>query len=168
MAGGDLVHRVDHTGSTSVPGLAAKDVIDLQVTVGSIEDADALAEPLVAAGFPKLGRIDRDNPKPYAPDPAQWQKRLHAGADPGRLSNVHLRVEGTPGWRYALLFPAWLRANPTELEDYQALKRKLSAQYRDDEDSGNYAEAKEPWFDEAAVRAEEWAKRAGWQPSQTD
>jgi dephospho-CoA kinase len=165
LAGGDLVRRVDHTGSTSVAGLAAKDVIDLQVTVGSIEDADALAEPLVAAGFPKLDRIDRDNPKPYAPDPAQWQKRFHASADPGRLSNVHIRVEGTPGWRYALLFPAWLRANPTELEDYQALKRKLSAQYRDDEDSDNYADAKEPWFDEAAVRAEEWAKRTGWQPT---
>jgi dephospho-CoA kinase len=168
LAGGDLVRRVDHIGSTSVPGLAAKDVVDLQVTVGSIEDADALAEPLVAAGFPKLAWIDRDNPKPYAPDPAQWQKRIHAGADPGRLANVHLRVEGTPGWRYALLFPAWLRANPAELADYQALKRKLSARYRDDEDSGNYADAKEPWFDEAGIRAEEWAKRTGWQPSQSD
>lgn len=168
LAGGDLVRRVDHIGSTSVSGLAAKDVIDLQVTVGSIEDADALAEPLVAAGFPKLGWIDRDNPKPYAPDPAQWRKRIHAGADPGRLANVHLRVEGTPGWRYALLFPAWLRANPAELADYQALKRQLAARYRDDEDSGNYADAKEPWFDEAGIRAEEWAKRTGWQPSQSD
>lgn len=168
LTGGDLVRRADHIGSTSVPGLAAKDVIDLQVTVGSIEDADALAEPLMAAAFPKLDRIDRDNPKPYAPDPAQWQKRLHCNADPGRLANVHIRVEGTPGWRYALLFPAWLRANPAELEDYQALKRKLAAQYRDDEDTENYADAKEPWFDEAGVRAEEWAKRTGWQPSQTD
>lgn len=167
LAGGELVRRVDHTGSTSVPGLAAKDIIDLQVTVGSIEDADALALPLQDAGFPQLDWIDRDNPKPYAPDPDQWRKRLHAGADPGRFANVHIRVEGTPGWRYALLFPDWLRANPDELADYQTLKRKLSDQYRDDEDSGNYADAKEPWFDDAAVRAEEWAERAGWQPSQT-
>jgi dephospho-CoA kinase len=168
LAGGDLARRVDHTGSTSVPGMVAKDVIDLQVTVGSIEDADALAAPLQAAGFPKLDWIDRDNPKPYAPDPAQWRKRLHGNADQGRLANVHIRVEGTPGWRYALLFPAWLRANPAEFDDYQALKRKLSAQFRADEDTDNYAEAKEPWFDAAAVRAEEWAKRTGWLPSQTD
>jgi len=164
LAGGDLVRRVDHTGSTAVAGLAAKDVIDLQVTVGSIEDADALAEPLAAAGFPRLDRIDRDNPKAHTPDPAQWQKRFHASADPGRIANVHLRVEGTPGWRYALLFPDWLRANPDELADYESLKRKLSAQYVDNEDSDNYAEAKEPWFDEAADRVEQWAERTNWQP----
>lgn len=163
LAGGDLVRRVDHIGSTAVPGLDAKDVIDLQVTVGSIADADALAEPLQDAGFPKLDWIDRDNPKPYAPDPAQWQKRLHGSADPGGLAHVHIRVEGTPGWRYALLFPAWLRANPDKLAGYQTLKRKLADQYRDDEDTSNYADAKEPWFDDAANRAEEWAERTGWQ-----
>ncbi|MFL6123848.1 dephospho-CoA kinase [Actinophytocola sp.] len=164
LAGGDLVRRVDHTGSTSVAGLAAKDVIDLQVTVGSIEDADALAEPLAAAGFPRLAGIERDNSKPYAPDPAQWRKRLHVSADPGRIANVHLRVEGTPGWRFALLFPDWLRANPAELADYEATKRKLSARYIEDEDSENYGEAKEAWFDEAAVRAEQWAERTDWHP----
>jgi dephospho-CoA kinase len=164
LAGGDLVRRVDHTGSTAVAGLAAKDVIDLQVTVGSIEDADALAEPLAAAGFPRLDWIDRDNPKAHTPDPAQWQKRFHASADPGRIANVHVRVEGTPGWRYALLFPDWLRANPDELADYEALKRKLSAQYVANEDSDKYAEAKEPWFDEAADRVEQWAERTNWQP----
>jgi dephospho-CoA kinase len=164
LAGGDLVRRVDHTGSTAVAGLAAKDVIDLQVTVGSIEDADALAEPLAAAGFPRLDWIDRDNPKAHTPDPTQWQKRFHASADPGRIANVHVRVEGTPGWRYALLFPDWLRANPDELADYEALKRKLSAQYVANEDSDKYAEAKEPWFDEAADRVEQWAERTNWQP----
>src|SRR6476469_610971 len=164
LAGGDLVRRVDHTGSTAVAGLAAKDVIDLQVTVGSIEDAAALAEPLAAAGFPRLDRITRDNPKAHAPDPAQWQKRLHASADPGRIANVHVRVAGSPGWRYALLFPDWLAANPDELADYESLKRKLSARYVGDEDSDDYGEAKEPWFDEAAARVERWAERTGWRP----
>lgn len=168
LAAGGLASRVDHIGSTSVPGLAAKDVIDLQVTVASISDADALAEPLAAAGFPRLDRIDRDNPKPYAPDPVLWQKRLHAGADPGRHTNVHIRVAGTPGWRYALLFPDWLRANPAERKDYEALKRTLSARYQRDDDTGNYADDKESWFDAAGVRAEEWARLTGWQASQTD
>jgi dephospho-CoA kinase len=166
-AAGDLARRVDHIGSTSVPGLPAKDVIDLQVTVGSIEDADRMADALAGAGFPKHPTIDRDNPKPYAPDPEQWRKRYHGSADPGRPANVHLRVEGTPGWRLALLFPHWLRANPTDRDEYLALKRKLSDQFRDDDDTANYADAKEAWFDDAAIRAEDWAKRTGWLASQT-
>lgn len=164
LAGGSLIDRVDHTGSTAVPGLAAKDVIDLQLTVARIEDADALAEPLAAAGFPKLDGIDHDDPKPHAPDPAQWQKRLHASADPARPANVHIRVAGTPGWRYALLFPDWLKANPIEQTAYEALKRDLSAKYETDDDTNRYAEAKEPWFDDACLRAEAWAADTNWHP----
>jgi dephospho-CoA kinase len=166
MAGGDLVRRVDHIGSTSVPGLLAKDVIDLQVTVASMADADALAEPLAAAGFPKLEWIDHDMPKAYAQDVEQWRKRLHAAADPGRLANVHLRVEGSPGWRLALLFPDWLRANPTDLDDYLTTKKTLAHRYETDDDTDNYAEAKESWFDAAAERAEAWAARTGWRPAE--
>jgi dephospho-CoA kinase len=168
LAGGDLVRRVDHVGATSVPGLAAKNVIDLQVTVASLEDADALAEPLAAAGFPRLAHITQDNPKPYAPDPVQWQKRCHAAADPGRLANVHIRVADSPGWRLALLFPAWLHANPDELTAYESLKRRLAAEHHTEDTTANYAEAKEPWFDDAAVRAGEWAARTGWEPPRTD
>ena len=165
MAAGDLARRVDHIGSTSVPGLPAKDVIDLQVTVASLDDADAMADNLAAAGFPKLAWIDHDNPKPYAPDVEQWRKRYHAAADPGRLANVHLRVEGSPGWRYALLFPDWLRANPAERDAYLATKEDLAARFVADDDTHNYAEAKEAWFDAAGPRAEEWATRTGWQPA---
>lgn len=163
-AAGDLARRVDHIGSTSVAGLPAKDVIDLQVTVASIADADAMAHQLAAAGFPKAPEIDHDNPKPYAPDVAQWQKRFHGCADPGRVTNVHLRVEGSPGWRYALLFPDWLRANPAERDDYLAVKKDLAARFATDDDTANYADAKEAWFDAAGPRAEEWAQRCGWQP----
>ncbi len=165
LAAGDLAQRVDHTGSTSIDGLAAKDVIDLQITVSTVDDLDRLAEPLAAAGFPRHPTIDRDLPKPYAPDPEQWRKRLHLSADPGRLANVHVRVAGTPGWRFALLFPDWLRANPDELAGYLALKQEMADQYLADDDTANYADAKEPWFTEAAGRAEEWASRTNWQPA---
>jgi dephospho-CoA kinase len=165
MATGDLARRVDHIGSTSVPGLPAKDVIDLQVTVASLADADAMADGLAAAGFPKHPTIDRDNPKPYAPDPEQWRKRYHGSADPGRPANVHLRVEGSPGWRYALLFPDWLRANPAERDAYLATKKDLAARFAADDDTDNYADAKEAWFDAAGPRAEEWAEHTGWQPT---
>ncbi|MCT2587122.1 dephospho-CoA kinase [Actinophytocola gossypii] len=161
---GDLDARVDHIGSTAVPGLPAKDVVDLQLTVDSMDQADNLADALAQAGFPRHPRIDRDNPKPYAPDPAQWPKRLHLSADPGRLVNLHVRAEGSPGWRLALLIPAWLRADESARAEYRALKEHLADRFGADDDIDRYVEAKEPWFDQAATRAEDWAQRTGWTP----
>jgi dephospho-CoA kinase len=163
MAIGDLSARVDHIGSTSVQGLPAKNIIDLQLTVDSLEQADRLAEPLAAAGFPRDPDVDRDEPKPYAPDQQDWLKRLHKSADPGRLAHLHLRVEGSPGWRLALLLPAWLRADDAARTEYLRLKEDLAKRYVADDDTAEYAEAKEPWFTEAATRANEWAERTGWE-----
>ncbi|MCP2261123.1 dephospho-CoA kinase (EC 2.7.1.24) [Streptoalloteichus tenebrarius] len=164
LAAGERALRVDHIGSTSVPGLAAKDVIDLQVTVASLADADALAEPLAEAGFPPLPDLDRDTPHPAVdPDPEHWRKRTHASADPGRWANLHLRVVGSPGWRYALLFPAWLRADEAARAEYEALKRRLAEEHAD-RAIVEYGRAKDPWFVAASTRAEEWAARTGWTP----
>src|SRR5690625_4105728 len=58
-AGGDLVRSADHIGSTSVPGLPAKDVLDLQLGVADLADADRLAPMLAAAGFPQVEEIGR-------------------------------------------------------------------------------------------------------------
>lgn len=164
LAAGERALRIDHIGSTSVPGLAAKDVIDLQLTVGSIEDADALATPLAEAGFPPLSWIDRDNPKPADPDVTRWQKRLHSASDPGRAVNLHLRVAGLPNQRFALLFRDWLRAVPAELVGYAALKRELAERFAADPTAEEYALSKEPWFDAAFERANLWAESTGWSP----
>lgn len=164
FAAGERAVRVDHIGSTSVPGLAAKDVIDLQVTVGSLVEADGLAGPLAEAGFPVVSGITQDRPKPAAHDPAQWAKRMHASADPCRPVNVHVRVIGTAAWRFALLFPDWLRADAQARAEYEAFKRELADRHSADATPDAYAEAKEPWFDDAFVRAQEWAERTGWTP----
>ncbi|MEV6233691.1 dephospho-CoA kinase [Saccharopolyspora shandongensis] len=161
-ATGDKALRIDHIGSTSVPGLPAKDIIDLQLTVRSLADADALAGPLGEAGFPVLPYILGDTPHTFAPDPALWEKRIHASADPGRYANLHVRVDGTPGQRVALLFPAWLRADEAARDEYLALKRKVAAEHAADPDHGAYADAKEPWFAEALPRAWQWAESTGW------
>ncbi len=155
---GERALRVDHVGSTAVPGLDAKDVLDLQVTVRSLADADAFADTLVAAGFPRLP-ITQDTPKADAPDPASWTKRLHVSADPGRAANVHVRVDASPGQRFALLFPAWLRAEAGVAAEYLAVKQVAAAGARAVAD---YAEAKEPWFHEAYPRALAWAASTGW------
>jgi dephospho-CoA kinase len=163
LAGGSLVSRVDHIGSTSVPGLAAKDVIDIQVTVASLADADALADPFSGAGFVPLPGFTRDTPHPPDLDPEHWRKRMVGGADPGRWSNVHLRVAGSPGWQAALLFRDWLRAEPDRRADYQAMKERVAADHAVGT-IGDYAEAKEPWFHRAFMDMAEWATRTNWHP----
>lgn len=163
-AAGSLARRIDHIGSTSVPGLAAKDVLDFQLSVAGIAEADALDEPLANAGFPRVPWLDRDEPKPVAPDPAQWVKRVHSAADPGRPVNLHLRVEGAANWRFALLFPAWLRADAESRGEYEALKRELAPRYAGDATAENYAEAKDPWINSSRPIAERWAERTGWTP----
>lgn len=163
-AAGERAVRVDHVGSTSVPGLPAKDVIDLQLTVRTLADADALAGPLAEAGFVVLPHITGDAPHEFAPDPHLWVKRLHTAADPGRPANLHLRVEGGPGWRTALVFPAWLRAEEAARADYLATKRGLEARCAQDPNTERYAEAKQGWFAENLPKALAWADRTGWTP----
>lgn len=161
--GGDDGARVDHIGSTSVPGLASEDVLDLQLTVRAPEEADALAEPLAAAGFPRLPGQDSD--EPCTGDSAeQWWKRLHVSADPGRRAELHLRVEGRSNWRLALLLPAWLRADEQARAEYAALKSRCAELFASDADSRRYAEAKRAWFEQVLPRAERWAAHTGWSP----
>ncbi|GAB7070857.1 dephospho-CoA kinase [Mycobacterium hodleri] len=152
--------RVDHIGSTSVPGLDAKDVVDVQVTVASLDVADELADALLAAGYPKVEGLTAD--VAHTDDVASWQKRLHASGDPGRPTNVHLRVDGWPNQRFALLFRDWLVADADVRAEYLALKRAVAT--GEPETTGDYADAKEPWLVEAYRRAWEWADATGWQP----
>lgn len=165
--------RVDHIGSTAIPELDAKDVIDVQVTVESLAVADELAEVLLPAGYPRLDHITQDAAKSdarstvdrydHSDDPALWHKRIHASADPGRPTNVHIRVDGWPNQQFALLFVDWLAANPDVRAGYLDVKRTA-----DDSGRGDvirYVTAKEPWFLDAYRRAWEWADSSGWRPN---
>ena len=159
VLGEDAV-SVDHIGSTSVPELVAKDVVDLQVGVRSLEVADrsGFVTALEDAGFPRIGGIEEDRGKDGRP----WPKRFHASADPGRAAHVHVRAVGSPGWEWALRFRDWLRADTEAREEYAAMKLGLAARLAT---TSEYAEAKEPWFDAAHPRLELWAERAGWRPA---
>lgn len=153
MACGEKALRIDHIGSTAVEGMDAKDVIDIQITVASLDIADEINGALADVGFPRIDHITAD--WSHTEDPALWRKRIHCAADPGRPANIHIRVDGWPGQQFALLFRDWLAANPGVQQDYLAAKRRaLSAP--------DYAEAKEPWFADAYERACEWAKTTGW------
>ncbi|MGH3725883.1 MAG: dephospho-CoA kinase [Mycobacterium sp.] len=163
VACGSKALRIDHIGSTAVPGLDAKDVIDIQVTVESLEVADALAGPLADIGLPRLDRITGDNP--HDGDSALWGKRFHASADPGRLAHVHVRVDGWPDQRYALIFRDWLRADSDVRAEYLEVKRRAEeVAGRNTNDTAAYVEAKEPWFAQAYPRALAWAAEIEWTP----
>ncbi len=164
--------RVDHIGSTAVPDFPAKDVIDMQITVESLSVADELAEPLLGAGYPRIEHIASDVAKPdarstvesydHSDDAALWHKRIHASADPGRPTNVQIRVDGWPNQQFALLVVDWLAANPEARADY--LSAKQSAESQAGGDTASYADAKEPWYPDAYRRAWEWADSTGWRP----
>jgi dephospho-CoA kinase len=154
--------RVTHVGSTAVPGLPAKDVVDLMLAVRTLDEADDLAGRLADAGFPRRAGewADRAHGRPGE----TWPKRLHGNADPGRLANLHVRVTGSPGWRFALLMRDHLRAVPAARDDYAAAKARWSDQ---NQNHFPYGPAKEPWFDTEARAADDWAEATGWQPPES-
>ncbi|MBB2987769.1 dephospho-CoA kinase [Terracoccus luteus] len=162
LSGQRTVTEVSHIGSTAVPGLPAKDVIDVQVGVRDLADADAATfhAALRDAGYVCTPDNLADRAKPGSGETV-WAKRYWGGCDPGEVVHVHVRQRGSQGWRFALLFPDWLRHVPAERAAYAAEKQRLLAL---DDRTGVYAEAKEPWFDDAWVRAGEWASRTGWHP----
>lgn len=141
--------EVEHVGSTAVPGLAAKDVIDLQLLVGDLAEADAMRERIEDAGFPARPDVLGDTPH----GPGDWDKRFHQNADPGRAVNLHVRAAGSPGAIAATTFRDWLRATPDVATGYEAEKRRLAAGHPE---IAAYADAKEAWF------ASRWAEMEAW------
>ncbi len=108
---GDLALRIDHIGSTSVPGLAAKDVIDIQVTVAAL-DAETLAGALAPLGYTLDREIDRDHLPPGHDDPPEeWRKLYFRPPAEQRRTHLHIRHAGRANQRYALLFRDYLRAD---------------------------------------------------------
>jgi GrpB-like predicted nucleotidyltransferase (UPF0157 family) len=159
---GPAALRIDHIGSTAVPGLPAKNVIDIQVAVADLNVADALA----AAGFRAFAEAlyDHRPPRDESAD-SQWSKRLFVEPADERRANVHVRVVGNANQRYALLFRDYLRTHPATAEAYAELKRRLAAHMHD---TDTYAEVKDPAVDLIALAAEEWAAATGWKPAPSD
>lgn len=162
-AAGELAVGIDHIGSTAVPGLASKDVLDLQIRVRDLADADALAGVLAGAGFPARRGRWWDTGHDFAGGSAgeRWEKRFHTAADPGRPVNLHVRVDGSPGALFAVAFRDWLCAEAGPRLQYEAFKRELASKHATDESSSGYAESKEPWFAAMSPELSEWSGRAG-------
>ncbi|AXG13246.1 dephospho-CoA kinase [Intrasporangium calvum] len=157
------VTEVEHIGSTAVPHLPAKDVLDLQVGVRDLEIADspAFTTAMREAGLVRFAHLTRDSPQPPDLDPDGWPKRVYGSTDPLSIAHVHVRRTGSPGWRLALLFRDWLTHEVEGRDSYAAEKSRLLAM---DDRTSAYAAAKEPWFAAALPRAEAWATATSWTP----
>ena len=145
---GDLVVRLDHIGSTSVPGLGAKPIIDLQLSVKSIDPVAAYREPLERLGYL------------FVPDPdfADWHFFAKPPERP-RTRHLHVVEAGSAHERRHLAVRDHLRADPNEARRYEALKRQLVAEHP--EDRLAYIEGKDPYMAALESRALSWANCQG-------
>jgi GrpB-like predicted nucleotidyltransferase (UPF0157 family) len=160
-AAAGVVLRVDHIGSTSIAGMAAKNVIDLQAIVDDLDRAAAaLDAPLIALGFERLPYEHDHVPAGSADDPERWVKRLWARRNRRDFDvNLHVRRLGSPNARLALLFRDWFRAHPEAVPAYAAFKRALAAEVNE---IGAYSDVKDPVVDLIVTIAESWATAGGW------
>jgi GrpB-like predicted nucleotidyltransferase (UPF0157 family) len=156
---GALALRIDHIGSTSVPGLGAKDVIDIQITVRAL--TPEVRQRLVDAGY-KYREANALDHVPLGEDdePALWAKFCFVEPAGQRRANIHVRIDGNPNQRYPLLFRDYLRAHPNSARTVELIKRQLAKYHADD--IGAYYDIKDPVYDLIWDAAQEWARRTGW------
>lgn len=141
--------RIEHVGSTAIPGLAAKPVIDIQISVPDVNDQEAFKAPIENQGF-ALRWIE----------PGHCYFRPPPGLP--RDYQVHVCSVGSEWERVHLLFRDYLRSEPDIAAEYEALKRELAARHAHERIA--YNDAKAPFIDATVKRAEEWAARTGWRP----
>lgn len=155
---GELALRIDHIGSTAVPGLAAKDIIDVQVTVRDF--TPEMDEAFQRAGYIRL-EYTQDHLPPTATGPERdWEKRMYRPTPGGRPINIHVRRAGSANGRYALLFRDYLRTHPLAAGAYAQAKIALAKHGPTDWDL--YYDVKDPICDIIMAGAEDWATSSGW------
>ena len=143
----DTAVRIEHVGSTSVPGLPAKPVIDIQVSVADVSDEERYVPHLAELGLQLRSRdVEHRYFRPF----------------PGARRDVHVHVcRAGSGWeRDHLLFRDYLRAMPDARQAYEESKAEAAATWRDDRMA--YTEAKSSVILDTMARANIWAETVGW------
>ncbi|MGA8942842.1 MAG: GrpB family protein [Thermoactinomyces sp.] len=141
---GDKALRVEHVGSTSVPGLCAKPIIDMLLVVADSADEPSYVPALEAGGY--MLRIR---------EPEWFEHRLFKGPDIN--INLHVFSAGTPEIDRMLRFRDWLRTNDTDRNKYARAKRSLAQRvWRHVQ---HYADAKTPIIQEIMNRASKGEKQ---------
>lgn len=135
---GGLIAGIEHVGSTAVPGLGGKPVIDIMIGVAQFEDGEQCVGPLEELGYEHLGEFGIPG-------------RLYFRKGIPRTHQVHLVEQGGDFWEDVLLFRDFLRAHPETAEEYYSLKKGLAARFWTDREV--YADAKTPFIRSVVERA---------------
>jgi GrpB-like predicted nucleotidyltransferase (UPF0157 family) len=131
-----LAVGVEHIGSTAVPGLGGKGIIDIAIAVKK-QDMEVVIEQLQGLGYefrPKFSTPDRAYFVIYLPDPEEETRRYH----------VHLTYPEHSEWKEFIAFREYLRAHPEALQEYEAIKK--TAVTEANHDGEKYRKLKEPIF----------------------
>ncbi|WP_210185127.1 GrpB family protein [Sinorhizobium sp. NFACC03] len=146
--------RIDHIGSTAIRGLAAKPIIDIQISVADLQSVEVLRERMTAIGYV------------WRSSNADLTKRYFREAPGNERTHVHVRGRGSWSEQWSLLFRDYMRAHAHEHAPYGELKRALAARYQNDRVA--YTEAKSEHLWTIIHRADRWAAQTGWQPGPSD
>jgi len=140
---GERALRIEHAGSTSVPGLAAKPVIDVVLVVADSADEEAYVPPLEAAGYVLSIR-----------EPDWYEHRVFKGPDTN--VNLHVFSQGCPEIDRMVVFRDWLRRNESDRQLYERAKRELAD--KEWKYTQSYADAKSAVVEDIIARAQQSAK----------
>ena len=151
---GDVALRIDHIGSTAIRGMAAKPVVDIQISVASLDALDGYRLPMEAMGFV------------YQPENPERTKRYFREAPGSRRTHIHVRENGSWSQQMALIFRDYLRNNPVDADLYAAEKHRLASMYSQNRIA--YVEGKTKVIWEILYRADRWVAAMGWRPGDSD
>lgn len=120
-ATGEYLEEIEHIGSTSVPGLAAKPVVDIVAGVETLEDADRCIEPLQTLGWNYVPELEESIPD------RRYFRKMDSG---NHTHHLHMVETTSNWWNRHILFRDYLREHPEVVREYEDLKRELAEQHR--------------------------------------
>lgn len=132
--------RIEHIGSTAVPGLDAKPIIDIAVRIPSLARLDRWREALERAGYVYKGEYGLPGRHFFTHGNAAAVSR-----------HLHVVERGSDHWRGWLLFRDYLRSHPETVADYNRFKRELARKYARNRDA--YTRAKTPFVEAILAKA---------------
>lgn len=151
---GEAAVRIDHVGSTSIAGLDAKPIIDIQISVLNLDNDSLYRVQLEQAGF-----VCREE----NPDKTKRYFREQPGA---RRTHLHVRQAGSFSEQMTLLFRDYLRVHPEDCLRYAKEKRRLMELYRNERPK--YVERKGPIVWDILQKSHIWSQETGWKPGESD
>ena len=156
--------RIDHIGSTAVPELGAKDVIDIQITVSDLEKAAGATNPLRGAGFRQGTAFQYDVFHNKAETDPELRKLFMREPEGERRAHIHIRELGRFNQRCALLFRDYLRSSEDVRVGYELLKRRAAQLFPESIDG--YLFLKDPVEHIIYEAASLWAEKVRRSPDE--